>query len=330
MTTHHAACLSCLRQTAVLAVALFALTPGRATAAEPQDGFLCCNLQVDDGWISDLNLHVEGKPVLPAGTPVTVLGHGRQRVKLMVDGREVALGNDYSRQLDLASFQQRYVVAADPRERLQGASADVQAMVAARQVARGMDRQQVLMSLGYPVALYTTDLSQKRWTYFFRNEEQRFWVVFDDAGRVESVSGDATALAAVSPAVAGSSSAAAGSAEPPCPVNVYRPSIKHWNTNREKATIYLDDAAVGSLSPGESLCLSPAPGSHRLSYRNTHMLIPSLIKGPEVDFELQPDRPVFFRYEKYMGGVVVTGVGVTPTSRTDFVAATEVMWRSRD
>lgn len=297
----------------------------------PVDGYLCCNLAVEDGWISDINFHAESGQVLAAGTPVTVLGHGRQRVKLRIDGREVALGNDYSRQLDLPSFQQRYVVAMDPRDRLRSASAEVQAMVAARQIAPGLDRQQVLMSLGYPVARDTPDLSGKRWTYFFRDEEQRFWVMFDDAGVVESVRGDDAVIAVVAPSMLSPErQAAARAGEPPCALNVYRPTVKHWNASRERVSIYLDDQSVGAPGTGETLCLEPTAGAHRLTFRDSVGGLPSIFKGPEQVIEVVVGKPLFYRFEKTLKGMTWTGVGAAPLAHSDFSTVSEAMWRSRE
>ena len=95
-------------------LAATAAVPARAQDV-PYEGFLCCNLRTDGSWISDINYAESGKRVLPAGTPAKVTGYGRQRVHVEIDGGKQAIGNDYSRDLDLPAFAKRYVVTADPR-----------------------------------------------------------------------------------------------------------------------------------------------------------------------------------------------------------------------
>lgn len=45
--------------------------------------------------------------MLSAGTPVKITGYGRQRVNIEVAGGKQSIGNDYSRELDLAAFAKR-------------------------------------------------------------------------------------------------------------------------------------------------------------------------------------------------------------------------------
>lgn len=301
-------------------------------APEVMEGFLCCTLEIDGDWISDINLRSESGKVVKVGTTVKVLGFGRQRLKLSVEGKEVGLGNDYSRSMDLTSFRDRYVVTENPLQTLMAAPAEVQSLVHQRRVAPGMDRRFVIMSLGYPVASSTPDLSDKRWAYFFRDEESRFWVMFDDAGVVESIRGDEDVLAVVAPAMLSPERRAqASKGEPPCQINVYHATIQNWQSSREKVIVYLDDRSKGGLSLGETLCFNNlAPGRHTVSVRGTHMLIPSLWKGGEHVVDITPeDHPVFFRYQKAMAGLIATGAGVAPQSQEGFDVVTEAQWRGR-
>lgn len=311
---------------------LLALMSELRAAPEVTEGFLCCTLEIEGDWISDINLRTESGKVVKAGTPVQVLGFGRQRVKLSVDGKEIKLGNDYSRSMDLASFRDRYVVATNPLQVLQAATPEVQTLVDQRRVAPGMDRRFVIMSLGYPVVSSTPNLSDKRWTYFFRDEESRFWVMFNDAGVVESIRGDEDVLAAVAPSMLSADRLAqASKGEPPCQINVYHATIQNWNSSREKVIVYLDDRQQGSLSPGETLCFnSLSPGRHTVSIRGTHMLIPSLWKGGERVVDVAAEGPpVFFRYQKVMTGLTTAGAGVAAQSKEEFDVATEAQWRGR-
>src|SRR4030095_9939308 len=106
-----------LRISAVAAVVAGALS--LPAAAQPTfDGFLCCNMRTDGSWISDSNYAEGGKRLIPVGTPTRVTGYGRQRVHVDVGGSRQAIGNDYSRDLDLGTFVQRYVVSEDPTPKI--------------------------------------------------------------------------------------------------------------------------------------------------------------------------------------------------------------------
>ena len=97
---------------ATLAAACMAGAQAQPVAANPAaagvrpiyDGHLCCNMRTDGSWISDSNYAEGGKRVIPAGTLVKVTGYGRQRVQVTVDGKQQAIGNDYSR--DIATDSQ--------------------------------------------------------------------------------------------------------------------------------------------------------------------------------------------------------------------------------
>jgi hypothetical protein len=165
--------------------------PGTGVQAQsPQgfEGFLCCNMQSDGSWISDINYHAQGKQRVKAGTPVKVTGYGRWRVLVEIDGKSLAIGNDYSRDIKLEDFARRYVVAEDPAAALKGVPAKVREAIAEGKVMRGMTRPQVLMALGYPISSYTPNLDVPLWRYWLdrSSEYQLFW---GPDGRVERVFG---------------------------------------------------------------------------------------------------------------------------------------------
>ena len=83
------------------AMIVIALVVGSAASAadDKWTGFLCCNMRTDGSWISDINYDENGKQMIPVGTPVKVTGYGRYRVKLDINGKSQAIGNDYSRDL---------------------------------------------------------------------------------------------------------------------------------------------------------------------------------------------------------------------------------------
>lgn len=176
----------------MLAIGLLAATLPRAQTdpprAPPYEGFLCCNLLDDGGWINDIGYRGERKTLYKPGTPVKVTGFGRNRVLVEIEGKQLAIGNDYSRQIKLEDFAQRYVLSSDPRPRLDSFSPKVRQAIAAMRVQRGMTREQVLMALGYPPADYTPKLDEPLWRYWAdrSSEYQVFW---GHNGRVDQVFG---------------------------------------------------------------------------------------------------------------------------------------------
>lgn len=168
---------------------LLTLLPLAASAQPTFEGFLCCNLRTDGKWISDINYAEGGKRVIPAGTPIKVTGYGRYRVLIDVGGSSQAIGNDYSRDLDLQTFARRYVVAEDPKQKLAGYSAPHREAITTSRLMRGMTREQVLMAVGYPVSSENPSLDASLWR-FWRDSFTEFQVHFDDQGRVKDVSTD--------------------------------------------------------------------------------------------------------------------------------------------
>jgi len=175
--------------------AVLAASAATASAADqlpdPAEGYLCCNMRTDGHWISDINYDASGKHVIPAGTPVKATGFGRWRVLVEVDGVKEELGNDYSRDLDMTTFAKRYVVAEDPTKKLATASPKIREAVATARVMPGMTREQVLMSLGYPIASENPQLEAATWRYW-QSSFAEYQVVFDNAGRVKEVVADPT------------------------------------------------------------------------------------------------------------------------------------------
>jgi len=174
---------------AIACSALMALLPGVASAQPTFEGFLCCNLRTDGKWISDINYMEGGKRVLPLGTPAKVTGYGRYRVLVDIGGSHQAIGNDYSRDMELGSFAQRYIVTQDPKQKLAGYSAAHREAITSARIMRGMTREQVVMAVGYPVSSENPMLESNIWR-FWRDSFNEFQVHFDDQGRVKEISTD--------------------------------------------------------------------------------------------------------------------------------------------
>ena len=170
-----------------------ALLPAAAPALEPAAGFLCCNMRSDGEWISDANYAENGKHVIPFGTPVRVVGQGRWRVLVEVDGRPQAIGNDYSRDLSMQAFARRYVVPEDPRALVAALPPQIRRAIESARVTPGMTRGQVAMALGWPISSENPHLDAPVWKYWLWTFSP-FDVVFDAEGRVQTVESDRDTL----------------------------------------------------------------------------------------------------------------------------------------
>lgn len=169
---------------------LLAAAPLAALAQPlPAPGYLCCNLRTDGSWISDINYAENGKRVIPLGTPVKATGYGRYRVYVELPDGKQAIGNDYSRDLALPEFAQRYIVATDPRQKLAGLSPKMRKAIETGRVMPGMTREHVLMAVGYPVSSENPHLDAKVWRFWLSSFAE-FQVVFGADDRVREITTD--------------------------------------------------------------------------------------------------------------------------------------------
>lgn len=178
---------SAFLSSSVVVASLAAPAMAQAQNTKPYDGFLCCSMLTDGSWISDLAYEDGYKKIVPAGTPVKFTGFGRWRLLVEIDGKAVGIGNDYSRTMTMDEFAKLYVPTADPKPRLQAWPAKVREAILNRKVVKGMTREQVIMSLGYPSTSYTPDMTKPLWQYRYRaGDFQVFWT---DDGKVDLVFG---------------------------------------------------------------------------------------------------------------------------------------------
>jgi hypothetical protein len=178
-----------VRRSNLLALIALTAVPAVWAAQEKPVGYLCCNMRTDGAWISDINYDENGKHVIPVGTPVKVLGQGRYRIKIQVEGKEQAIGNEYSRDMSLDDFAKRYVVSENPALKISSYPREIQDAIAASHVAIGMTREQVIMSQGYPVSSENHDLNSKFWRYWL-STYSKYTVQFDAKGLVSGVETD--------------------------------------------------------------------------------------------------------------------------------------------
>jgi hypothetical protein len=178
-----------MRKPSLWVLVAFTAIATAAAAEEKPVGFLCCNMRIDGSWISDINYDENGKNIIPVGTPIKVTGYGRYRVKVDIDGKSLAIGNDYSRDMSREDFAKRYVVSENPALKISGYPRKVQDAIGSSQLMFGMSREQVIMAVGYPVSSENHDLNSKYWR-FWLSRFAKFTVRFDDQGRVAGVDTD--------------------------------------------------------------------------------------------------------------------------------------------
>ena len=147
-------------------------------------------MRTDGKWISDINYEESGKRIIPFGTPVKVIGYGRYRVRVVIEGRVQHIGNDYSRDLKREAFARRYVVEQDPRPAVAAMPEKIRKAIESAKVTKGMTRYQVLIAVGYPVSSENLTFDAPVWRYWLWSFSP-FTVYFDDSGKVTRVDTEA-------------------------------------------------------------------------------------------------------------------------------------------
>jgi hypothetical protein len=139
-----------------------------------QVGYTCCNLHHAGDWISDANW--ASLPMIPAGTPIKVLGYGPNRAYVEIAGMAFRVGHDFGRdQESVYQYVARLVVADNPREKIATWPEPVREAVWEGKVIPGMTREQAIVAAGYPATHRTPVLDAPRWTYW--NERLRSYQV---------------------------------------------------------------------------------------------------------------------------------------------------------
>ena len=149
--------------------------------------YTCCNIHHEGQDISDANYYVG--TMVPLGAGVKVQSAGRTSLTFTADGTLLTLSEDYGREQE--PFQQYFdkvLVSEDPKPRVARFSHSVQQAIHDSRVEKGMTREQVILSLGYPPAHRTPSTAASEWTYWY-NRWVTYKVVFDDTGKVSNVVG---------------------------------------------------------------------------------------------------------------------------------------------
>jgi outer membrane protein assembly factor BamE (lipoprotein component of BamABCDE complex) len=186
-----------LLATAWVAASCHHASPPPATLAqvEGRSLFTCCNLHYENGEISDANYWV-GK-LLPAGTPVRIDNATDDGVMLSAGDVKLELTHAYgAKEESLDQYLAKILLANDPKPRIAAYPKGVRRSIEKAKVERGMTREQVVISLGYPPTSLTPSLEAKEWKYWYNPDVQPWYnqwatykVVFDDGGKVADVVG---------------------------------------------------------------------------------------------------------------------------------------------
>ncbi|HEX9140094.1 MAG TPA: hypothetical protein VF848_09905 [Steroidobacteraceae bacterium] len=154
----------------------------------PREGFSCCVLHYDGNKINDRNY--ASLPMIPAGTPVEVIGYDGSTAKVKIDGKAMVLDHNWGRdQESLDVWVNKVVVNEDPRPRIADYPPEVQEAIRLGKVMVGMSREEAISAIGYPVANENITLDSPIWQ-LRRARGDEYQLNFDRNGRIESVSGD--------------------------------------------------------------------------------------------------------------------------------------------
>ena len=130
-------------------------------------------------------------PFYPAGTPVTVTGFQYDRAYVLIAGSEMYIRQEHGREQEtLGKFIGKTVVATDPKAKIATWPKEVQDAIQAGRVMPGVTKEQVTVSLGYPMTSYTASLDspvQKYWVGRFDPYE----IVWGPDGRIQEIRGEA-------------------------------------------------------------------------------------------------------------------------------------------
>lgn len=193
---------STLRRT-LSGIALVAIAAGLGACAthgtkeelQPRAGYACCNLHYQRDKISDANWHE--LPFYPAGTPVRVTGLHYDRASVVIEGSEMYIRHEYGREQEtLGKFVAKTIVAEDPRPKIASWPKEVQDAIRAARVVPGMTKEQVIVSLGYPMTSETASLDASAWKYYVGSFDA-YEVIWGPDGRVQELRGDSAVRARV-------------------------------------------------------------------------------------------------------------------------------------
>jgi hypothetical protein len=149
--------------------------------------FVATNLRYEGDWISEAS-----SPQLsfvPVGARLKVTELGSNRASILIDGRKMRMGVDFSRGYEtIQQFIDRATTSQDPRPKLTGFPEKIRNAIRSGRVVAGMTREQVLLSLGRPRVDFNPKLDVQEWKYQVPEQEELF-LLFDEAGLLKEIDG---------------------------------------------------------------------------------------------------------------------------------------------
>lgn len=153
-------------------------------------GYTCCNLRHEGGddWINELNYVSE--PMILFGTPVSVIGYEKNLAHINLNGKLMRLGQDYTREeLTLEQYVKRVIVPEDPGKKLVTYPRKIQDAIILGKVMNGMTKEQVIMSVGYPLTQENPDMNAPMWRMWIDSFKE-YQLMWDKNGKVKAIIAD--------------------------------------------------------------------------------------------------------------------------------------------
>jgi hypothetical protein len=152
-----------------------ALTNDQIRELNSRPLYTCCNIRYESEAISDANYLVG--TLLPLGTPVQVQSAGRGSITFVAEGRPLTLYHEYGTgEESHQRYFEKVLVRVDPKAKLVNLPRQVRDAIVAGRLAKGMTRDDVVLSFGHPPTHRTPSLSSPQWIYW-RNRWASFSVV---------------------------------------------------------------------------------------------------------------------------------------------------------
>lgn len=151
--------------------------------------YTCCNIHYEGQTLNDANYYVGS--TLAFGSPAVVEEMTDQSVTFNSGTTKLTLLHAFGTQQETGQqYFDKILVQSDPHLRYAAFPKAAQAAISDSRVERGMTREQVLMSVGYPPTHRTASTNDATWTYWY-NRWKTYQVMFDDSGVVVNIVGDA-------------------------------------------------------------------------------------------------------------------------------------------
>ncbi len=165
--------------------------PRARSTASLRSGFACCNLRYSGDQLSGANY--ARLPFIAVGTPVLIKAIDNVQAVVEINGRQMLLRPDPAQTSESpARWLDKAVVAQDPRRRLEDFPAGVRAAIQSGRVMKGMTREQVIMSIGYPHVDDKKGLEAPSWRYWWSDFES-FYVQWT-RDKVRKIDGDSATV----------------------------------------------------------------------------------------------------------------------------------------